>query len=82
MFVDSGYAPTDCSADAIKDIFYQQLDDFLNKPRAGDIVTSTRDINATADRLFSNKVHLGGLFGLDCVVLKKGEGFLALYSNR
>jgi exonuclease III len=65
LFVVSAYAPTDCSPDTIKDVFYQQLHELLHKASRTDIVLLAGDLNARVGRLSVNEARLGGQFGLD-----------------
>ncbi|CAH8638539.1 unnamed protein product [Schistosoma intercalatum] len=64
LFVISAYVLTDCSPDAIKNEFYQQLTVLLQKVRSTDIVVLARDLNAQVGRLGTEESRLGGRWGL------------------
>ena len=81
LFVVSAYAPTDCSPDAIKDVFYQKLHDLLRKANRADIVVLAGDMNARVGRLSPSEAHIGGPFGLDSCRSENGDRLLALCSD-
>ena len=81
LFVICAYAPTDCSPDAIKDIFYHKLHDLLHKASRTDIVILAGDLNARVGQLLPSEAHLGGPFGLDSCRSDNGDRLLALCSE-
>ncbi|CAH8657151.1 unnamed protein product [Dicrocoelium dendriticum] len=81
LFVVSAYAPTDCSQDAVKDSFYQQLHELLRSSKRTDIVILAGDFNARVGRLLPSEHHIGGSFGLGGSRSDNGDRLLALCSD-
>ena len=81
LFVAAAYAPTDCSPEAAKDAFYQELHNLLRKANRADIVILAGDMNARIGRLSSSELHLGGRYGLDNCRSDNGERFLHLCAD-
>lgn len=73
--------PTDCSSDAIKDIFYQKPHDLLHTARCRDIAILAGNMRARVGRLSSNVAHLGGSFSIDYSRFGNEEQLQALCSD-
>ena len=78
LFVISCYAPTDCSEDAVKDAFYQELSSLLRSSRSSDIILLAGDLNAQVGELSESESRLGGVFGLPARRSDNGDRLLQL----
>lgn len=64
LFIIAAYAPTNCSADSLKDDFYRQLNELLRHRRSTDTVVLAGDLNAQVGKLTNDEFHLGGQHGV------------------
>ena len=78
LFIVSAYAPTNCSPDATKDQFYDDLGGLLRLARSSDIIVVAGDMNAQVGKLSASEARLGGLLGLDSERTDNGERLLQL----
>ena len=81
LFIVSAYAPTDCSSDAAKDRFYDDLRSLLRLAKSSDVIVLAGDMNAQVGRLSSNETRLGGRLGLHSERTDNGERLLQLCSD-
>ena len=82
LFIVSVYAPTDCSADDLKDAFYRDLHNLLQKARQSDVVVICGDFNAQVGRLGPSEKHLGGPYGIHSARTDNGDRLLQLCADR
>ena len=78
LFIVSAYAPTDCSSDAMKDQFYDDLRGLLRLARSSDIIVVAGDLNAQVGSLSSSEAKLGGRLELRSERTDNGERLLQL----
>nr|CAX83711.1 endonuclease-reverse transcriptase [Schistosoma japonicum] len=81
LFVVSAYAPTDCSPDKLKDEFYRNLCELLQKAKHSDIVVVAGDFNAQIGSLDQTERHLGGYFSVPAQRTDNGDHLLQLCSD-